>query len=141
MNQFATLIGHEKAIIILLIGRNLTQWNNPRCWIEDKQMAQLGMLIERRHGCFETAFRQLDSQDHMVKAIGWRSLLGVNAAIGGYGEVIGLYADLPQHGAQYRGLVLAITVSIAKSQTRRMRLVPANSNFNRGVPDITLGKI
>src|SRR5690349_2042579 len=98
MDQFASALCYQKSVTVLLVVWNLAERNNAGGGIEDQQMSQLRMFIQRRERRLITAFRQLDGKYDVVESHVRRAVLHGNAAIGVNRHVVGFPSDLRQHG-------------------------------------------
>src|SRR5882757_6285473 len=66
------------------------------------------------------------------------SLGGYGAAMSIYRDVIRFDADFREHRTHKGHFVFAVAVSVRKNIRRRMRLPPADSQFNRHIADFLL---
>src|SRR5262249_38999053 len=130
MNQFATLAGDQQTIAILLVVRKLAEGYQVVGWIENQQVAQLGVLKNSRQSRGIARFRKLDGQNDVVESQVRRSLFGDDAAFVMHRNVIRVDADLRQHRGEHRGFVFAVAVTMSKYLSRWMRLQTSNTNFD-----------
>src|SRR5579859_5648936 len=103
-------------------------------------MSQLRMFVERRKRRIYAGLGQLDSENEVVEPRMGRRFFSKNSAICMDQQIIGLYADLGQHGAEQSGFIFAVSVTMTENLSRSMRPIPSNTDLDSGITNITLRK-
>src|SRR5437899_3287423 len=83
---------------------------------------------------------ELDGQDDVVESQRRGKLRHDHAPAGIDQHVVRPDPDLVEHGAQQRGLVFAVSVSVGENVPGWMGLVTADANLNGHVTDVPLNE-
>jgi len=86
----------------------------------------------------ENLARQAYCEDDVIEAEWTGKVRRQEVAVVIDQQVIGINADLPQHGVEERGLILAIAISTRQHVLGSMRLISADANLDSDIANAVL---
>ena len=138
--QFTAIRGNQQSVVGLQCAIEAAQWHVFVSRIEVQNAAELRLADPRNKVRVVHAGRELNRQNHVIEAKVWWCVGVHGTTLRVYDHVVGVDADLFEHRAEERCLVLAVTVAVREHLGGGVRLETTNSKFDCYVADITLHK-